>query len=111
MISQMRLTSSDISANAPTTKTSTRPPLYLMSAVAIGPSEPGGSFYIYTFLRSKNPGATRRTAADWARRLLLDCTRDLITHGADSAAMLTAEDGWSGHFLFDHPEKGGYSAA
>jgi len=31
-----------VSANAPTTKTSTRPPLYLLSAVAIGPSEPGG---------------------------------------------------------------------
>jgi len=27
MMSQMRLTSSDISANAPTTKTSTRPPV------------------------------------------------------------------------------------
>ena len=38
----MRLTSSNISANAPTTKTSTRPPLHLLSAVAIGPSEPGG---------------------------------------------------------------------
>ena len=32
----------DISANAPITKTSTRPPLYFLSAVAIGPSEPGG---------------------------------------------------------------------
>ena len=42
MISQMRLTSSDNSANAPTTKTSTQPPLYLLSAVAIGPLEPGG---------------------------------------------------------------------
>jgi len=42
MMSQMRLTSSDISANAPATKTSTRPPLYLLGAVAIGPSEPGG---------------------------------------------------------------------
>ena len=38
----MWLTYSGISANAPTTKTSTRPPLYLLSAVAIGPSEPGG---------------------------------------------------------------------
>jgi len=42
MMSQMRLKSSGISADAPTTKTSTRPPLYLLSAVAIGPSEPGG---------------------------------------------------------------------
>ena len=42
MMSQMRLTSYDISANAPTTKTSTRPPFYLLSAVAIGLSEPGG---------------------------------------------------------------------
>ena len=42
MMSQMWLTSPDISANAPITKTSTRPPLYLLSAVAIGPSKPGG---------------------------------------------------------------------
>jgi len=42
MMSQMRLASSGIFANAPTTKTSTRPPLNLLSAVAIGPSEPGG---------------------------------------------------------------------
>ena len=42
MMPQMRLTSSDISANAPTAKTSTRPLLYLLSAVGIGPSEPGG---------------------------------------------------------------------
>ena len=42
MVSQMRLTFSGISANAPTTKTSTRPPLYLLSAVTICPSEPGG---------------------------------------------------------------------
>ena len=42
MMSQMRLTSSGISANAPTTKTSTRPPLFLLSAVAIGLSEPSG---------------------------------------------------------------------
>ena len=42
MMSQMRLTSPDISANAPITKTSTRPPLCLLSAVTICPSEPGG---------------------------------------------------------------------
>ena len=42
MMSLMRITSYDISANASTTRTSTRPPLYLLSAVAIGPSEPGG---------------------------------------------------------------------
>jgi len=41
MMPKTRLTSSDISANAPTTKTSIRPLLYLLSAVAIGPSEPG----------------------------------------------------------------------
>ena len=35
MMPQMRLTSPDIYANAPTTKTSTRQPLYLLSAVAI----------------------------------------------------------------------------
>ena len=39
MMSQMRLTSPDISANAPITTTSTQ--LYLLSAVTIGPSEPG----------------------------------------------------------------------
>ena len=42
VLSQMRLTSSDISANAPIAKTSTRPPLYLLSAATICPSEPGG---------------------------------------------------------------------
>jgi len=42
MISQMRLTSSCISTNAPITKTSTRPPLYLLCAATICPSEPGG---------------------------------------------------------------------
>ena len=42
MMSQMRLTSSYIFANAPTTKIRTRPPLCLLIAVAIGPSEPGG---------------------------------------------------------------------
>ena len=40
-MSQMRLTFPGISANAPTTKISTRPPLYLLSAVTIGRSEPG----------------------------------------------------------------------
>ena len=42
MMPQMRPTSSYISANAPTTKTSTQPTLNLLSAVAIRPSEPGG---------------------------------------------------------------------
>jgi len=42
VMSQMRLTSSGISANAPITKTSTRPPLALLSAATICPSEPGG---------------------------------------------------------------------
>ena len=40
MMSQIRLMSPDISADGPITKTNTRPPLYLLSSVAIGPSEP-----------------------------------------------------------------------
>ena len=42
MMPQMRPTSPDIPANAPIVKTSTRPPLYPLSAVAIGPPVPGG---------------------------------------------------------------------
>ena len=41
MVSQMRLTSPGIYVNAPITKTNTRPPLCLLSAVAMGQSEPG----------------------------------------------------------------------
>jgi len=51
MMSQMLLTSPDISANAPITKTSTRPPLYLLSAVTIGPSEPGVWLFKYFLSR------------------------------------------------------------
>ena len=53
----------------------------------------------------------------WARLLLLlNCARDLIIHGpahrgANGAAMPTDEDDQDGHFFFNHPEKGGYSAA
>ena len=51
----------------------------------------------------------------WAR-LLLDRARDLIIHGpaqrgANGAAMPTDEDDQDGHFLFNHPERGGYCAA
>jgi hypothetical protein len=47
----------------------------------------------------------------WAR-LLLGRTRDLITHGtahrdASGVAMPTDEDDQDGHFLFNHPERGG----
>ena len=50
----------------------------------------------------------------WAR--LLDRARDLIIHGpahrgANGAAMPTDEDLQDGHFFFNHPERGGYSAA
>ena len=51
----------------------------------------------------------------WAR-LLLNRARDLIIHGlvhlgANGAAMPTDEDDQDGHFFFNHPERGGYSAA
>ena len=51
----------------------------------------------------------------WAR-LLLDRARDLITHGpaqrgANGVAMPTDEDDEDGHFLFNHPERGGNCAA
>jgi len=51
----------------------------------------------------------------WAR-LLLDRARDLTTHGpahrgANGAAMPTDEDDQDDHFFFNHPERGGYSAA
>ena len=54
----------------------------------------------------------------WALLLLLLLNRawDLITHGpahrgANGAAMPTDEDDQDGHFFFNHPERGGYSAA
>jgi len=51
----------------------------------------------------------------WAR-LLLDRARDLVIHGpahrgANGAAMPTDEGDQDGHFFFNHPERGGYSAA
>ena len=51
----------------------------------------------------------------WAR-LLLSRARDLIIHGpahygANGAAMPTDEDDQGGLFFFNHPERGGYSAA
>ena len=51
----------------------------------------------------------------WAR-LLLDRARDLIIHGlahrdANSAVMATDEGDQDGHFFFNHPERGDYSAA
>ena len=51
----------------------------------------------------------------WAR-LLLNRARDLVIHGlahrgANGAAMPTDEDNQDGHFFFNQPEMGGYSAA
>ena len=51
----------------------------------------------------------------WAR-LLLDRARDLIIHGsahrgANGVAMPTDEDDQDGHFFYNHPERGAYSAA
>ena len=50
------------------------------------------------------------------RRLLLDRARDLIIHGsahrgANGVAMPTDEDDHDGHFFYNHPERGAYSAA
>jgi len=51
----------------------------------------------------------------WAR-LLLNRARDLITHdpahrGANGAAMPMNEDDQDSIFFFNHPKRGGYSAA
>ena len=51
----------------------------------------------------------------WAR-LLLNRARNLIIHGpahrgANGAAIPTDEGDQDGHFFFNHPERGGYSAA
>ena len=48
--------------------------------------------------------------------LLLDRARDLIIHGsarrgANGVAMPTDEDDQDGHFFYNHPERGAYSAA
>ena len=50
------------------------------------------------------------------KRPLFNRARDLIIHdpaphGANGAAMPTDEGDQDGHFLFNHPERGGYSAA
>ena len=63
----------------------------------------------------KMPRLWSRPSGGWAR-LLLHRARDLITHGpahrgANGAAMPTDEDDQDGHFSFNHPERGGYSAA
>ena len=57
---------------------------------------------------------TGRTASEI--RLLLDRARDLIIHGsaqrgANGVAMPTVEDDQDGHFFYNHPERGAYSAA
>ena len=51
----------------------------------------------------------------WAR-LLLNRSRDIIIHDpahrdANGAAMPTGEGDQDGHFVHNHPERGGYSAA
>jgi len=51
----------------------------------------------------------------WAR-LLLNRARDLIIHGpayrgANGASVPTSGGDQDGHFFFNHPERGGYSAA
>jgi len=53
-------------------------------------------------------GLGRSTHRGWAR-LLLDCARDLVTHGpahrgANGAAMPTDEGGQGFHFSFNHPK-------
>jgi len=45
-----------------------------------------------------------------------NCARDLIIHGsahrgANGVAMSTDEDDQDGHFFYNHPERGAYSAA
>jgi len=45
-----------------------------------------------------------------------NCARDLIIHGsahrgANGVAMPTDEDDQDGHFFYNHPERGAYSAA
>jgi len=57
-----------------------------------------------------------RTAQRGWARLLLTRSRGLIIHGpahrgANGAAMPTDEDDQDGHFFFNQPERGGYSAA
>ena len=50
----------------------------------------------------------------WSKTIII--IWDLIIHGpahrgANGTAMPTDEDDQDGHFFFDHPERGGYSAA
>ena len=58
------------------------------------------------------PGGRSKTA----ERKILDRARDLIIHGsahrgANGMAMPTDEDDQDGHFFYNHPERGAYSAA
>ena len=66
--------------------------------------------------RQRTQKALGHTAHRGWARLLLNRARDLITHGpahrgANGAAMPTDEGDQDGHFFFNHPERGGYSAA
>jgi len=65
--------------------------------------------------RQRVQKAWGRTVHRGCARLLLDRARGLIIHdpahrGANGAAMPTDEDDQDGHFFFNHPERGGYSA-
>ena len=73
------------------------------------------SFYNDDAKRTKGMAWGHTAHRGWAR-LLLSRARDLIIHGsahrgANGAAMPTDEDDQDGHFVFNHPERGGYSAA
>ena len=60
--------------------------------------------------------ALGHTAHRGSARHLFDRARDLIIHGpahrgVNGAAMSTDEDDQDGYFFFNHPERGGCSAA
>jgi len=66
--------------------------------------------------RQRTQKAWGHTARRGWARLLLDRAWDLAIHGpahrgANGAAMPTDENDQDGHFFFNHPERGGYSAA
>ena len=66
--------------------------------------------------RQRTQNAGGHTAHRGWARLLFNRARDLINHGpahrgANGAAMLTDENDQDGHFFFNHPERGGFSAA
>ena len=66
--------------------------------------------------RQRTQKARGHTAHRGWARLLLNHARDFITHGpahrgANGAAMPTDEGDLDGRFFFNHPERGGYSAA